>query len=90
MYMEEVVVGEVFTIDSDDGEEYEVEVLATVTLDNTQYVATAFVEDLEEDTEEEIDIYFFKVGKDGNFETIDDDDEFEKVSAKFDEIFDEE
>lgn len=87
--MEEVLVGEVFTVAADDGEEYDVEVLATTKLDGAQYVAVAFVDDLDEDTEEPIDIFFFKVGEE-DFETIDDDDEYEKVSQKFDEILNEE
>lgn len=87
--MEEVLVGEVFTVTDEEDNEYDVEVLATTQLNGTQYVAVAFVEDLEEDTEEEIDIFFFKVDKDGEFETIDDDDEFDKVSKKFDELLDE-
>lgn len=87
--MEEVLVGEIFTVAADDGEEYDVEVLATTQLDGTQYVAVAFVDDLDEDTEEPIDVFFFKVGEE-DFETIDDDDEYEKVSQKFDKILNEE
>lgn len=87
--MEELVIGEVLTMENEDGEEMDVEVLATVHFDDTDYVAVALVDDLE-DAEEDIDIYFFKVAEDGNFETIEDDDEFHKVSHKFDELLDEE
>lgn len=88
--MEEVLVGEIFSISDEEGKEHDVEVLASVQLDGIQYVAVAFVEDLNEDIEEEIDIFFFKIGEEGDFETIDSDEEFEKVSKHFDELLDEE
>ena len=43
-------------------EEHEVEVMATVTLDGTEYVAVSFIEDLNEESEEDIDVFFFKDG----------------------------
>jgi len=87
---EKVEVGEVFTITDDDGQELEVEVLATLNLDGTDYVAVAFVEDLHDDNEEDIDIFFLKIDEEGDLAAIESDEEFEKVSNAFDEVFDEE
>jgi uncharacterized protein YrzB (UPF0473 family) len=88
--MGNIEVGEIFTITDEKDEELEVEVLAALTIEGTDYVAVAFVEDLQEEIEEDIDIFFLKVDQDGDFSAIDSDKEFDKVSAAFDEIMDEE
>lgn len=88
--MEKVKVGEVFTISDETGEEQDVEVLGVVELEGIDYAAVSFVEDLEEDSEEDIDIFFLKIDEEGDFSAIESDEEFNKVSAAFDEIFDEE
>ncbi|WP_077213486.1 DUF1292 domain-containing protein [Bacillus dakarensis] len=83
-------VGEVFTISDDQNEEQEVEVLATMTLDETEYVAVGFVEDIQQQNDEDIDVFFLKVDEEGDFAAIESDEEFERVTAKFDEMMDEE
>jgi uncharacterized protein YrzB (UPF0473 family) len=88
--MEKIEVGEVFAITDANGEEQEVEVLATVTLENTDYAAVAFVEDIQEETEDDIDIFFLKVDQDGDLAAIESDEEFERVSVAFEELLDEE
>ncbi|PYF08253.1 DUF1292 domain-containing protein [Ureibacillus chungkukjangi] len=88
--MEKHEVGEIFTITDDNDEELEVEVLASINLEGTEYVAVGFVEDIREETEEDIDVFFLKVDEDDDFSAIESDEEFEKVSAAFDEIMDEE
>jgi len=90
MKMEKHEVGEVFTISDENDEELEVEVLASINLDGTEYVAVGFVEDIQEETEEDIDVFFLKVDEDGDFSAIESDEEFDKVSAAFDEIMEEE
>ncbi|MBB6452564.1 uncharacterized protein YrzB (UPF0473 family) [Salirhabdus euzebyi] len=88
---DEIKVGEVFTISDETDVEHEVEVLATITLQDTDYVAVTFVDNLEEDdAEDAIDIFFLKVDEEGDFEAIESDEEFDKVSAAFDEVLDEE
>ncbi|HEY4549195.1 MAG TPA: DUF1292 domain-containing protein [Bacillus sp. (in: firmicutes)] len=87
--MGNIEVGEIFTITDENDEELEVEVLAALNLEGTDYVAVAFVEDLQEEIEDDIDIFFLKVDQDGDFSAIDSDKEFDKVSAAFDEIMDE-
>ncbi|MEH7885225.1 DUF1292 domain-containing protein [Bacillus sp. JJ1609] len=88
--MDKIEVGEVFTISDENEEELEVEVIGTVTIEGTDYVAVSFVEDLQEETDEDIDIFFLKVDQDGDFVAIDSDDEFEKVSSAFDDMVSEE
>ncbi|MDQ0227468.1 DUF1292 domain-containing protein [Metabacillus niabensis] len=88
--MEKIEVGEIFTITDENNEENEVEVLAVVTLENSDYVAVGFVEDILEESEEEIDVFFLKVDEDGDFSPIESDEEFEKVSVAFEEIMEEE
>lgn len=84
--MEKIEVGEIFTITDEKDQEQEVEVLATINIEGTDYVAVGFVEDLQEETEEDIDIFFLKVDQDGDFTAIESDEEFDKVSSAFDEV----
>ena len=88
--MANIEVGEVFTISDENEQEQEVEVLASINIEGTNYVAVGFVEDIKEETEDDIDIFFLKVDEDGDLTANDSDEEFDKVSAAFDEIMDEE
>ena len=88
--MEKVEIGAVFTISDENTEEQEVEVLASMTLEDTQYVAVSFVEDLKLENDDDIDVFFLKVDEEGDFSAIDSEDEFDKVSSAFDEMMDEE
>ncbi|KGR77044.1 DUF1292 domain-containing protein [Ureibacillus sinduriensis] len=88
--MEKHEVGEVFTITDENDEEMEVEVLASINIEGTEYVAVGFVDDIQEDTEADIDVFFLKVDSEGDFSAVESDEEFDKVSAAFDEIMDEE
>ncbi|MBS8264126.1 DUF1292 domain-containing protein [Mesobacillus boroniphilus] len=88
--MEKLEVGEVFTISDENDVEQEVEVIGMVTIEGTDYAAVSFVDDLQTETDEDIDIFFLKMDEDGDFAAIESDDEFEKVSAAFDEIMNEE
>lgn len=88
--MEKIEVGEIFTISDENDQEEEVEVLATVDIDGTEYIAVCFVEDVQEDSEEDIDIFFLKVDEDGDLSALESDEEFDKVSAAFEEVFEEE
>ncbi|WP_462413406.1 DUF1292 domain-containing protein [Neobacillus sp. Marseille-QA0830] len=88
--MAEIQVGEIFTISDENNEEQEVEVLGVMTIDDSDYVAVGFVEDIRQENEEDIDIFFLKVDEDGDFSAIESDEEFDKVSSTFDEMMDEE
>jgi len=84
-----VEVGEVFTISDETEEDQEVEVLGVISIEERDYVAVGFVEDLQQESNEDIDIFFLKVDDDGDFEAIESDEEFVKVSAAFDKMMDE-
>ena len=88
--MEKIEVGEIFTISDENDQEEEVEVLATVEIDGSQYIAVCFVEDVKQESDEDIDLFFLKVDEDGDLSALESDEEFDKVSAAFDEIFAEE
>ncbi|MFC3041776.1 DUF1292 domain-containing protein [Virgibacillus xinjiangensis] len=83
MDKEHVEVGEIFTITEESEQEHQAEVLAKQDIDGTQYVAVGFVEDIQEESDEDIDIFFLKVDEDGDFTPLDSDEEFDKVSAAF-------
>lgn len=86
LIVDKIEVGEIFSIGDQDGEDQKVEVLGAINLDGTEYVAVGFVDDIENEEEDDIDIFFLKVDKDGDFAAIETDEEFEKVSSAFDEI----
>ncbi|MEH6907966.1 DUF1292 domain-containing protein [Neobacillus drentensis] len=88
--MSKVEVGEIFTISDENDEEQEVEVLGILTIEGNDYVAVGFAEDVRQESDEDIDIFFLKVDEDGDFSAIESDEEFDKVSAAFDEMMDEE
>lgn len=84
--MKKIEVGEIFTISEDEEQEHEVEVLATTEMDGTEYAAVSFVEDLQQENDEEIDVFFLKVDQEGDLAAIESDEEFEKVTAAFEEM----
>jgi uncharacterized protein YrzB (UPF0473 family) len=88
--MDKIEVGETFTISDETDEEQEVEVLATMTIEGTEFVAVSFADDIQEESDGDIDIFFLKVDQDGDLSAIETDEEFEKVSAAFEAILDEE
>ena len=57
----------VFTISDETNEEQDVEVLATMTLEDHQYVAVSFVEDLKRENDEDIKGFLFKGGRGWRF-----------------------
>lgn len=88
--MSKVEVQEIFTITDANGEEQEVEVLGVMTIEGTDYVAVGFADDIRQESDEDIDIFFMKVDEDGDLAAIDSDEEFDKVSEAFDAMMDEE
>ncbi|WP_176545405.1 DUF1292 domain-containing protein [Bacillus pseudomycoides] len=89
MNMVEIEVGGIFTISDENDQEQEVEVLGTMNVEGAEYIAVGFVEDLQKETDEDIDIFFLRVEDDGELSYIESDKEFEKVSAAFEEMMDE-
>jgi len=86
----DIEVGEIFTLVDENNEEQEVEVLGTLEIDGSDYIAVSFVEDIDENSDEDIDVFFLRVESDGELAAIESDDEFEKVAAAFEEAMDEE
>ncbi|MEW4210782.1 DUF1292 domain-containing protein [Priestia megaterium] len=84
--MERIETGEIFTILDENDQEQDIEVLGKMTIEGHNYIAVAFVEEVLIETEEEIDVFFLKIEDDGEWSSIEDDDEFEKVSAVFEEM----
>lgn len=81
--MEKIEVGDIFTLINENDEEQEIEVLATLNVEEVEYVAVGFVEEIERETEEDIDIFFLRVEDGEELAEIESDEEFEKVSAAF-------
>ncbi|MGG3195655.1 MULTISPECIES: DUF1292 domain-containing protein [Priestia] len=84
--MERIETGDIFTILDENDQEQDIEVLGKMTIEGHDYIAVAFVEEVLIETEEEIDVFFLKIEDDGEWSSIEDDDEFEKVSAVFEEM----
>ncbi|TQR18875.1 DUF1292 domain-containing protein [Psychrobacillus soli] len=80
--MSEIEVGQIFTVLDEDDQEQEMEVLGLLTVEEVKYAAVGFVEDIEGESEEDIDVFFFRLD-DEELSFIDTDEEFEKVSLAF-------
>jgi uncharacterized protein YrzB (UPF0473 family) len=86
----DIEVGEIFTLVDENEEEQEVEVLGTMDIDGTDYIAVTYVQEMDENSEEDIDVFFFRVDNDGELSAIESDDEFNKVAEAFESALDEE
>lgn len=75
----------VFTLtDEETGEEQDFELLAETTMDDVRYFALA---PIDEEAEEYVILKVVSEGDDFILESIDDDDEFEKVEEFFNDLF---
>lgn len=88
--MENYEVGEIFTISDADNEDQEVEVVGTISESDVEYIAVSFVEDLQQENDSDIDVFYLKIDQDGFLSAIENDEEFEKVSAAFERMMKEE
>ncbi|WP_223699985.1 DUF1292 domain-containing protein [Sutcliffiella deserti] len=85
--MEHFEVGSVFYVQDENDQEQELEVLGTMEVEGSSYIAVGFVEEIEKQEETgDIDIFFLKVEEDGGLLEIESDEEFEKVSSAFGEL----
>ena len=86
----------IITLELDDGQEVECSVLSIFPLEGKQYIALLPIsgDEEEEDEDSDSEVYLYRYSEDENGEpildNIEDDDEFEAVSDRFDEILDEE
>lgn len=87
--MEKIEVGDIFTLMDENDQEQEIEVLGTLTIDEVEYAAVAFADEIDEESEGDIDVFFLRVEDDEQLSLIESDEEFDKVSAAFKEYEDE-
>ena len=83
----EIEEADFITLEFDDGEEIECEIMGVFDFENKEYIAL-----LPDDGSEDVYIYGYEEVGDDEFELIDieDDEEFAKVVAEFDKIMEEE
>ncbi|MDX9887971.1 MAG: DUF1292 domain-containing protein [Anaerovoracaceae bacterium] len=83
----EVDEADIITLEFDDGEDVECEIMGIFDVDGKEYIALVPL-----DGSDDVYIYGYKEQGEDEFELIDidDDKEFEKVVAEFDKIVDEE
>ena len=83
----EVEEADIITLEFDDGEDVECEIMGIFDVDGKEYIALVPL-----DGSDDVYIYGYKEHGEDEFELIyiDDDKEFEKVVAEFDKIVDEE
>lgn len=80
------------TLDLDDGSQAECEILTIFTVNEQDYIALLPLDDAGEPNEEgEVYIYRYAEDEEGNpsLDNIQDDEEYEAVSDRFDELLDE-
>ncbi|WP_088068704.1 DUF1292 domain-containing protein [Gottfriedia luciferensis] len=84
--MEKIEVGEILTLSYEEGDEQDYEVLGSISVEGNEYIAVGLLEEVEKESEEDIDVFFLRVAEDGEFYDIETEEEFAKVSAAFDEV----
>ncbi|HJV45009.1 MAG TPA: DUF1292 domain-containing protein [Bacillota bacterium] len=85
----DIEVGEIFTLIDENDEEQEVEVLGTMDIDGANYIAVSFVQEIEDNADEDVDVFFLRVDADGELAAIESDEEFEKVAGAFEAAMEE-
>lgn len=88
--MEKIEVGDIFIVTDENDQEQELEVLGTMDVADSVYVAVGFVEEIAKETTGDVDIFFLKVEEDGELSEIETDEEFNQVSAAFEAMVDKE
>lgn len=76
-------IGSTFKVLDENNQEQEMKVVGYLTVEQMEYVAVIFIEDIQEDSEEDIGIFFFRLDEDKNFVMMESDEEFENVSAAY-------
>ena len=79
------------TLELDDGSELECQILTIFEVDEQDYIALVPAEENEDEEECEVIFYRYFEDEEGNpsLENIEDDDEFERITDRFDELLDE-
>lgn len=76
-------IGSTFKVLDENNQEQEMKVVGYLTVEQMEYVAVIFLEDIQEDSEEDIGIFFFRLDEDKKFVMMESDEEFENVSAAY-------
>lgn len=76
-------VGETFKVLDENDQEQEMKVLGYLSVNDTEYAAVSFIEDIQQDSEEDIGIFFFRVEEDNSFGMMESEEEYENVSAEY-------
>ncbi|WP_404351791.1 DUF1292 domain-containing protein [Sutcliffiella horikoshii] len=88
--MEKIEVGDIFIVTDENDQEQELEVLGTMDVADSVYVAVGFADEIAKETTGDVDIFFLKVEEDGELSEIETDEEFNEVSAAFEAMVDKE
>ena len=83
--MAKIEVGEILVLEGENGQEEEIEVLGTLDVDGTEYAVTGLVEEIKRDTNEDMEIFFFRIDEEGELHEIETDAEFQKVASVLEE-----
>ncbi len=78
--MSKIEVGEILLLEGENGQDEEIEVIGTLEVDGVEYAVAGLVEEIKQDTEEDVEIFFFRVDEEGELHEIESDEEFEKVA----------
>lgn len=76
-------IGKTFQVLDENNKEQEMKVLGYLTVEEKEYVAVIFVADIQEDSEEDIGIFFFRLDEANNFVMMESEEEFQSVSAAY-------
>lgn len=81
-------VGQIFTVLNENDQEQEMKVIGFLNVKEMDYAAVIFVEDTQEETMEDISIFFLRVEADSSLSMIESEDEFEKVTVAYNKLND--
>ena len=83
--MAKVEVGEILILEGENGQEEEMEVLGTLDVEGTEYAVAGLVEEIQRETNDDMEIFFFRIDEEGELHEIESDDEFQKVARVLEE-----
>ena len=83
--MAKVEVGEILILEGENGQEEEMEVLGTLDVEGIEYAVAGLVEEIQRETNDDMEIFFFRVDEEGELHEIESDDEFQKVARVLEE-----
>ncbi|PQD96324.1 DUF1292 domain-containing protein [Pradoshia eiseniae] len=79
--MSKIEIGEILLLEGEDGQDQEIEILGTLDVDGAEYAVAGLVEEIKRETDEDMEIFFFRVDDEGELHEIESDEEFQKVAS---------